>query len=304
MDRLAKSRSAFLMTTNTRTHTPQPILVLGGTGKTGRRVAARVAARGVPIRIGSRSAEPRFDWEHESTWAAALDGIAAAYVTYVPDLAMPGAAEQVARFAAVAKERGVRRLVLLSGRGEEGARAAELAVEASGLEWTIVTASWFNQNFSEDYLLPAVLQGELALPAGDVAEPFIDADDIADVAVAALLEEAHAGQRYEVTGPRLLTFTQVAATIASVTGRPIEYFPVTTSDFVAGAAEQGMPQELAAMLADLMTEVLDGRNAHVSDGVQRALGRPPRDFVDYAIAAANTGIWNTETSAEGHCRVG
>jgi uncharacterized protein YbjT (DUF2867 family) len=303
MERLIVPRFAPPMTTNNDIRTDQLILVLGGTGKTGRRVAARLGQRGVPVRIGSRAGQPPFDWEDESTWPGALDGVSAAYVTYVPDLAVPGAAEQVSRFAASARQAGVRRLVLLSGRGEEGARAAELEIERCGLEWTIVTASWFNQNFSEDYLLPAVLQGVLALPAGDVAEPFVDADDIADVAVAALLEDGHVGERYEVTGPRLLTFAQVAATIASVTGRPLEYLPISTREFVAGAADQGMPEEVASMLADLMSEVLDGRNAHVADGVQRALGRAPRDFVDYAIATAASGVWNATADAAEHAGV-
>ena len=285
------------MTTHTNPHNDQPILVVGGTGKTGRRVAGRLTARGVPVRIGSRSAQPRFDWEDEATWPDALDGVRAAYITFVPDLAMPGAAAQVARFAAIAKHKGVRRLVLLSGRGEEGARKAELAIEGSGLDWTIVTASWFNQNFSEDYLLASVLQGELALPAGDVAEPFIDADDIADVAVAALLDDGHAGQRYEVTGPRLLTFAQVAADLSDATGRLIHYVPISPAEFITGAADQGIPHELATMLADLMTSVLDGRNAHLGDGVQRALGRAPRDFADYAAAAAATGVWTSERSS-------
>ena len=166
--------------------TTKATLVLGGTGKTGRRVAKRLRARGLPVRIGSRSAEPRFDWNDAATWASVLQGVGAVYITYQPDLAVPGAVEAVWSFTKAALEAGVRRMVLLSGRGEEEAQRAEQALQDTGAEWTIVRATWFAQNFSEGFLLDAVLAGEVALPAGDVGEPFVDVDDIADVAVAAL----------------------------------------------------------------------------------------------------------------------
>jgi uncharacterized protein YbjT (DUF2867 family) len=181
--------------------------------------------------------------------------------------------------------------VLLSGRGEAGARRGEQVIQNSGCAWTIIRASWFCQNFSEDYLLQPVLSGEIALPASDVAEPFVDADDIADVAVAALTDRRHAGQLYEVTGPRLLTFADAAAEISQASGRHVEYVPVTAEEYAAGAAEQGIPAELVGALTDLFAEVLDGRNASLTDGVERALGRPPRDFADYALSATRTGVW-------------
>src|ERR671911_1377324 len=181
-------------------------LVLGGTGKTGRRVAARLDARGLPVRVGSRSGQPPFDWENLDTWAPALEGVESVYVSYYPDIAIPGAPEAVRSFAELAVESGIRRLVLLSGRGEEEAQRAELAVQQAGAEWTIVRCSWFSQNFSENYLLEPILSGEVVLPAGNVPEPFVDAEDIADVAVAALTEDGHAGEIYELTSPRLLTF--------------------------------------------------------------------------------------------------
>ncbi len=179
-------------------------LVLGGTGKTGRRVVERLAARGLPTRVGSRSAEPPFDWENEATWKPALRGVSSAYVTYYPDLAVPGAVAAVRSFVDVAIGSGVRRLVLLSGRGEPEAERAEAAVRAAGTDWTILRSTWFMQNFSEDYMLEHVLSGEIRLPAGDVPTPFLDADDIADAAVAALTEDRHAGHLYELTGPRSL----------------------------------------------------------------------------------------------------
>jgi uncharacterized protein YbjT (DUF2867 family) len=270
----------------------QTTLVLGGTGKTGRRVTERLRARDVPVRVGSRSGEPRFDWDVPATWAPALQGAQAAYISYAPDLAVPGGAEAVDSFARLAGELGVRRLVLLSGRGEPEAQRAEQLVLASGPDVTVVRCSWFDQNFSEDYLREPVLAGEVALPAGDATEPFVDADDIADVAVAALTEDGHSGEVYELTGPRLLTFAEAIAEIADATGRPIAFVPVTIDEYTSALSEHEFPEEYVSLLAYLFTEVLDGRNAHVTDGVERALGRPPRDFRDFARRAAAAGAWS------------
>jgi uncharacterized protein YbjT (DUF2867 family) len=274
------------------TNDTQMTLVLGGTGKTGRRVAERLQARNVPVRIGSRSGEPPFDWEVETTWAPALQGTHAAYISFYPDLAVPGAADAVGSFARLATEHGLRRLVLISGRGEPEAQRAEQLVLEADADVTVVRCSWFAQNFSEDYLRDPLIAGEVALPAGDVPEPFVDAEDIADVAVAALTEGGHAGQIYELTGPRLLTFADAIAEIASASGHPIAFVPVTIDEYVSALAEHGVPDEVASLLAYLFTEVLDGRNAHVTDGVQRALGREPGDFRDYAQRAAAAGAWN------------
>ena len=267
-------------------------LVLGGTGKTGRRVARRLRARGIPVRVGSRSGQPPFDWGNRVTWAPALRDVNSAYVSYYPDIAAPGAVDTVGAFARLAVGRGVRRLVLLSGRGEAEAQRAEQAVRDSGADLTILRSTWFSQNFSEDYLLEPVLSGELALPAGDTPEPFVDADDIADVAVAALTQDGHAGQIYELTGPRLLTLAEAAAEISKAAGREIRYVSVSAEEYAATAARQGVPGEVIDLLTYLFGEVLDGRNAHLADGVRRALGREPRDFTDYARDAAASGVWD------------
>ena len=267
-------------------------LVLGGTGKTGRRVAERLAARGIPTRVGSRSGRPPFDWEERLTWAPVLEGVGSAYVSYHPDLAVPGASETVGSFAELAVQSGVRRLVLVAGRGEPETEQAEDAVRASGADLTIVRSTWFAQNFSEDYWRDGILNGELALPAGDVSEPFVDADDIADVAVAALTDNRHIGEVYTLTGPRLLTFAEAVEEIARATGREIGYVGTSIDEFAAAAAAQGVPPEFVELLTYLFSEVLDGRNAHLADGVQRALGREPRDFRDYARDAAATGVWS------------
>jgi len=273
------------------TMTTGTTLVLGSTGKTGRRVAQRLRARGLPVRPGSRAGAPPFDWQDQATWAPALRGVHAAYVSYYPDLAVPGAATTIRSFATLAVGLGIRRLVLLSGRGEEGAKHSEQAVQESGADWTILRSSWFSQNFSEDFLLESVRGGEVALPAGNMAEPFIDVEDIADVAVAALTEDGHAGCLYELTGPRLLTFAEAVAEIAAAAGREVQYLPVSTEQYAAVLAAHGVPAEVTWLLTYLFTDVLDGRNAHLADGVRCALGRQPRDFTDYARITAATGVW-------------
>jgi len=213
-------------------------------------------------------------------------------MSFYPDLAAPGAAETVGDFAALAVEQGVRRLVLLSGRGEEEAQRAEGAVRRSGAEWTIVRSSFFSQNFSDGFMVDSVLAGELALPVDGVPEPFADVEDIADIAVAALTERGHAGRLYEVTGPRLLTFAEAVEEIAAAAGRPVRFVPVPADAWAAELSAQGLADDLVALLTYLFTEVLDGRNARLADGVQRALGRAPRDFRDYAQHMAAAGVWS------------
>jgi uncharacterized protein YbjT (DUF2867 family) len=277
--------------------TSTPILVLAANGKTGSRVAARLAAAGQPVRRGSRAGDPPFDWSDRDTWDAALDGVGAVYVAYLPELAFPGAADDVGALAEHAARAGVRRLVMLSGRGEDGALAAEQALQAAGVEWTVVRSSAFAQNFDEGLFLDAVLAGEIAVPAGDVGEPFIDVDDIADVAVAALTEPGHAGEVYEVTGPRLLTFGQAAAEIAAASGRDVRYVPLTAAEFEAMLVGLGLPAGEATGLTELFAAIFDGRNAHTADGVERALGRPARDFREYARRAASSGVWATRMAS-------
>ena len=270
----------------------KPILVTGATGKTGRRIVERLTSAGLPVRVGSRAAEPPFDWYDPTTWDPALEGVESAYISYWPDLAVPGAVEATSKFAGMAVEKGIRRLVLLAGRGEAEAERAEQAVAESGADLTIVRSTWFMQNFSEGDFLGQVLSGEVTLPAGDMVEPFVDADDIADVAVAALTEEGHAGELYELTGPRLLTFAEAIEEIAEATGREIRYAPVSVDQFASAMAAQNVPPEAIEIFSFLFGEVLDGRNAHLTDGVQRALGREPRDFRDFVTDAAATGVWD------------
>ena len=280
----------------TKTTHEKTTLVLGGTGKTGRRVAAGLTARGVPVRLGSRSADPPFDWENEATWEPALRNVGSVYVSYQPDLAVPGADDAIGSLTEIAVAGGVGRLVLLSGRGEEGAEVSEQLVQDSGTEWTILRSTWFAQNFSEDYLLEPVLGGEVALPAGNVREPFVDVDDIAEIAVAALTEDGHLGQLYELTGPRLLTFADAVNEISKATSREIGYAQVSPEEYAAVLKAHDVPADFVWLMNYLFTTVFDGRNAHLADGVQRALGREPRDFSDYARHTAATGVWDVENT--------
>lgn len=267
-------------------------LLIGGTGKTGRRLAERLGARGHPFRIGTRTTDPPFDWLHDASWPEALEGVSSLYVTYQPDLAVPAAPDAIRALARLARERDIEHLVLLSGRGEPEAQRCERIVQDSGVPWTILRCSWFAQNFSENFFLDGLLAGDLMLPAGDVGEPFVDLDDVADVAAAALTDERHVGQLYELTGPRLWSFAQAVAEIAGATGREIRYSQVSTDGYTAELARLGTPSDVIWLVSYLFTEVLDGRNAWMADGVPRALGRPARDFSDYVRETAPMGIWN------------
>ncbi len=270
--------------------TQQPILVLGATGKTGSRIARRLEEKGQAVRRASRNSETPFDWDQPQTWPAILEGVSSAYISYFPDIAFPGAVEQVEAFTALAREKGLRRFVLLTGRGEFHAERAEAVVRNSGVPFTIVRAAWFAQNFSEGALLGPVMAGVLPMPAGDVREPIIDVDDIADVAVAALTEEGHDGELYEVTGLRLMTFAEMAAELSRAMGRTVQYLPISFEDFHAEIAHAN-GEMIADVITDIARETLDGRNANLADGVQRALGRAPRDFADFANKAAMSGAW-------------
>lgn len=267
------------------------ILVLGSNGKTGSRVVQKLEALGQSVRKGSRSATPKFDWENSENWAEVLQGIDSVYITFQPDLAVQGSDEAIKLLANLAKEAGVEKLVLLSGRGEKEAQDCEKIVMESGLKWTIVRASWFNQNFSESYLLEPILNGYVTLPAGDVKEPFIDTDDIADVVVASLMEDGHDNKLYEVTGPRLLSFKEAIAEIAEAIGRPIVYEQLSVQEYASQLSDYQVPQEYVGLLSYLFSEVLDGRNASISNGIEEALGRKPKDFSEYVRETVAGGVW-------------
>lgn len=265
-------------------------LIVGGTGKTGRRVAERLKHEGRQVIITSRGGSPRFEWQERPTWDAQLSGVTDMYLTYSPDLAVPDAAPHLREFTALAVERGVRRIVLLSGRGEPQVFAAEQAVRECGAEFTILRSAFMNQNFSEAFFVEAIRAGSFSFPAADTREPFLDADDIADVALAALTQDRHVGSTYELTGPRLLSFEQAVELIAAELRHPVQYVPVSREHYADTLAEW-MPRADAEFLAALFAGLLDGRNAYVTSTVQEVLGRPARDFSAFVQHAARSNVW-------------
>ncbi|MEE1674371.1 NAD(P)H-binding protein [Agarivorans aestuarii] len=266
-------------------------LIIGANGKTGRRVEALLQANGHATRGVSRSSSPAFDWLKPDTWLAAMQGCDSAYVTYQPDLAVPAAKQHIAQFIQKAKQAGIKHLVLLSGRGEQGAELAEQQLINSGLTWNVVRASWFSQNFSEGFLIESVIAGQVALPAGDVLEPFVDVDDIAEVAFACLTKPALANKLFEVTGPELLSLRKCVNQIAQVRNTPMEYIDISVPQFVEALEQQGMPADMQWLMNELFGVVMDGRNSNLCHGVEQALGRKPKAFSAYAAAAHAAGAW-------------
>ena len=265
--------------------TTDVIGVIGAIGKTGHRIADRLEADGRAVRRLARGTAPAFDWSKPDGWEEALRGIQRLYIAYVPDLAAPGSDLATTRLLAVSRAVGITRIVLLSGRGEAGALAAEDLVLDSGIDATIVRAAWFSQNFTEGALAPGVASGFIAMAAGARCEPFVDVNDIADVAVAALIDDGHVGQVYEVTGPELLTFSDAAQILTDAFGHQVDYLPLSLEEFHAAVSDDLGP-DAADLLTGLCREVFDGRNEALADGVQRALGREPRSLRDVATAAA------------------
>ncbi len=271
----------------------QNILVIGGTGKTGKRIVNILKEQDHNVRIGSRSATPAFDWHQPEEWSAALKDMDSVYITYQPDLAVPGALEAIEELVKQSKRAGVQKLVLLSGKGEREAQLCEQVVIHSGLKHTIVRANWFNQNFSENFLLEPVLEGVVALPMAEMKIPFVDVQDIAEVAVKALTEDEHNGKIYELTGDVTYTFEEAVAEIAKATDRTIQFIPVSIDDYSTALREHGLPKDFVWLIEYLFTEVLGNPdNSIITDDIEKVLGRKPIKFSDYVIKVATAGIWN------------
>ena len=268
-------------------------LVIGGTGKTGRKVAKYLRNLGQNVRIGSRSASPSFDWQDPSTWAAALEGMDKVYITFQPDLAVPGALEAIETLTREMQKSGVKKVVLLSGKGEKEAELCEQVIIHSGIDYSIVRASWFMQNFSESFFLDPILAGHVALPNADARVPYVSTDDIAEVATEVLLDDRHNGQVYELTGPRLLTFRDVVQEISIATGRDIQFTPISLPAYSDIMREQNVPEDFIWLINYLFTEVLGTEgNDVVTDDVEKVLGTKPVDFSDFVRETARTGVWN------------
>ncbi|MGV9245324.1 NAD(P)H-binding protein [Streptomyces sp. NPDC003710] len=273
------------------------MLVLGGTGKTGSRIVRRLEASGLPVRTASRTAgDRRFDLDDPSTWTPALDGVTAAYLVEPSLSASTDHQARIPRLVAEAVTAGVRRLVLLSAprAGETGhpLHAAEQAVRGSGVDWTILRPQWFAQNFSEGPWRAGILAGTLALPTRDGRTPFIDAEDIAEVAAAALTDDRHSGRVYDLTGPRAISFGEATGLIARATGRTIRHVDVDPQAFVERQVGAGVSPDVARLLTGLLVAVANGSGATIHDGVEQALGRPPRPFETYVSETVAAGHWN------------
>lgn len=278
------------------------ILVIGGTGKTGRKVVERLQKLRLNVRVGSRNENPAFDWQDPSGWSAVLEGMDKVYITFQPDLAVPGALDAIEGLTKEAKKCGVTKLVLLSGKGEKEAELCEQVVIHSGMDYTIVRASWFSQNFSESFFLDPIIAGHVALPQAQAKVPYVDTDDIADVVVCCLTDDGHNGRIYELTGPRLLTFGEVVNEISEATGREINFTPISLSAYSRMLGDMQVPADFIWLINYLFTEVLCAPGSDViTHDIEKVLHRKPRDFSEYARETAATGVWDARVLSVFSC---
>ena len=269
------------------------ILVTGATGKTGRKVVEGLKQQNQNVRLGTRRNDPVFDWDDPATWPNALAGMDKVYIVYYPDLAVPGAFEAIKGLIEEAKKAGVKKVVLLSGKGETEAERCEQVVANSGLDYTLVRASWFNQNFSESFFLEPILTGHAALPMSHVKIPFVDTRDIAEVVVKVLLDDAHNGKTYEITGPRAITFEEAIMEIANQTGKDIKFQAISLATYNSTMTAAGVPSDYIWLIDYLFREVLGNeKNQVVTNDVEKVLGRKATDFKDYVQETAASGVWN------------
>lgn len=271
----------------------QNILVIGGNGKTGSRVAENLKQSGHNLRVVGRKTNPNFNWEDIDTYSSALKNMDRAYIVYYPDLAMPGSRDAITILTEKALEAGLEKVVLLSGKGETEAEACEDIVANSGLNYTLVRASWFNQNFSEGAFLEFVLNGVVALPRSEVKIPFVDTDDIADVVSKVIVDDAYNGQTITVTGPQKRTFKEVVSIMSEAIDKHIQFVPISIDEFKEGMRKAGLPDSYIWLFGYLFKEVLGNPdNQEVSNDVAEVLGRPAKDFETFAKETAATGIWS------------
>ena len=269
------------------------ILVIGGTGKTGHRVVEGLTRLDHHVKVGSRKGSPAFDWEDHSTFAPALKGMDRAYIVYYPDLAVPGAKEAITALTKAALKEGLEKVVLLSGKGEAEAEVCEQIVADSGLNYTLVRASWFNQNFSEGAFLDFILAGQVALPMPEAEIPFVDVNDIAEVVIKVLVDDSYNGETITVTGPGKYTFKEVVGLIAEGIGRDIQYNPISIEEFKEGMKAAGLPDSYVWLFGYLFKEVLgNADNQVISHDIERVLKRKATNFKQFVENTSSTGVWN------------
>ncbi|MGD0504905.1 MAG: NAD(P)H-binding protein [Steroidobacteraceae bacterium] len=267
------------------------ILVTGATGKTGSRVAERLAASGAAVRRAARSgADVHFDWSDLATFGPTLNGVSAVYLIS-PALRVDFAGV-VSRFLDKAEQVGVRHVTYLSAYGVEhvppevALRAVELDLASrKALSHSILRPAWFMQNFSENFLRP--VNDEIVVPCGTGAEAFVSAEDIASVAVATLLNPArHAGRAYAPTGPEALTFEQASQHISTAVGRTITYRDIDREGWINAMIQAGVPAEYGAVLRALTETVAAGRGSRPNDDVLVATGTAPTRFEEFSAKTA------------------
>lgn len=269
----------------------QIVGIIGATGKTGHRIARQLNNMGIAVKGLSRNSTPGFDWNDRSNWMEALQGINTLYVTYHPDLAIPQAKDDIKHLLEIAGALNIEHIVLLSGRGEDGARAAEILLEQSGIAWNVVRASWFMQNFSESFMLDGILDRNLVLPQPKASEPFIDVDDIADIAVAAITRPELRNTLFEITGPEILSFDECLEIISGQIDEHVELTVVPLGAYIESGKEAGMTEDMAWLMQELFSQVLDGRNEFTTDTIEQVLGRPARTFSDYVKDTGKSAVW-------------
>ena len=254
------------------------------------RLVPRLAERGVTVRAVSR--KTNFDWARPETFPPAVAGVDAVYL--IPPAFIADATPMVRPFLVAAKAAGAARVVVVSSLGVEfphepktsGRIALERCVQDSGLEWTVLRPGGFAQNFSESFMLPGVRQGTVVSATGTGAVAFIDADNIAAVAAAALTEPGHASATYALTGPSALTFSEAVAIISKVSGRPVTHRAISGDEFAAMLAGFGLPPDYAAILVRDQRGIAEGAGARVSDVVARIT--TPITFAQFAERAAQS----------------
>ncbi|MFG2928258.1 NAD(P)H-binding protein [Streptomyces achromogenes] len=268
------------------------ILVIGATGTTGGRTAARLTAAGHRVRAASRRATPvpgaqpvRFDWYDPGTFGGALDGADRVYL--VPPLGDPDPAAVMLPFLRQARAAGVRRAVLLGSSAipadGPGVGAVHRALPELFDQWAVLRPSWFMQNFTGTHMHARSIRehGVILTAAGSGRVGFVDADDIAAVAVHALTDDRAPGTDLVLTGPQALGYDDIAAIVTEVTGRPVTHQPLTYERMRDRLAGQ-LPLEFAKMLAGMDRAIAEGAEDRTTDTVQRLTGRPPHSFREVA----------------------
>jgi uncharacterized protein YbjT (DUF2867 family) len=266
------------------------LLIVGGTGTTGSRVADQVRGPGVAVRIATRrpsaAEHVRFDWTEPRSHAGVLTGIDAIYL--VAPIGVTEPASLVEPFLATALHAGVRRVVLLSSsaipEGGTGLGGLHRLVRTTVPEWTVLRPSWFMQNFLGDHPVGTAVResGEIVTATGDGRVAFIDAADIAAVAARALTDEEPHNTSYVLTGPEALSYADTAAIIAGVTGRPIRHRPVGPAELTDRLTAAGYPRDFAELLPGLDVAISTGTEDRVTTTVPELTGRPARSFTDFA----------------------